>query len=178
MSRYAVPGLIAALLVVVINQPLCGDFGPKPEDGRHYKEQLMQAIRSATRIVVTEHADKGDFIDSQGRELPVRKVVYHEITLDAKQKERFLTTLQEMDATTQQAFPGCIFSPHHTIAFYSGRKLTSSLRICFVCNEVHWDAVKRTPPQDLCKSLKDLIEALKLTPSRDWRALAQAESAS
>lgn len=150
------------------------DWQINPDDGRRFKAELIRHIQSASRIVVTEHANFTDFWTRTGT-LEPKEIVYGTITLDATQKARLLAAVSAMDDQTMSQFPGCIFEPHHTIAFYNDESKTSSVRICFRCNEVVWDGTKRTPPQDVCTHIRGFIESIGFTPSRDWRALAQGD---
>ncbi|MDZ4686805.1 MAG: hypothetical protein SH850_17160 [Planctomycetaceae bacterium] len=145
-----------------------------PDDGRRFKAELIQHIQSANRIVVTEHANFTDFWTRTGT-LEAKDIVYGTITLDATQKSRLLATVKAMSDGAMSGGSGCIFEPHHTIAIYNDGSLTSSVRICFLCSQIQWDGTRWIPPRDVCMQIRGFIEFLGFTPSRDWKALAQAD---
>ena len=94
------------------------------------------------------------------------------VVLTEAQIEMFLATMEALDAKTQTGFSACIIEPHHTIAFFAGSKLTSTMHICFKCNQVSWDATTATPPEGLYEGLRIFIKAIGMQPSRDWKLLA------
>ncbi len=151
----------------------CGCAPAKPQGGE-YQQTLAKMIEQSDRIVVTEHSDQFDAFDANaGKSLIQSEIVYGTHELDASQKRLFLSTVRDLDPKLQNAFPLCIIEPHHSIRFYAGGKLTSTMDICFKCGQVEWDATKATPPWSLYSGLETLITAIGFSPKRDWSALAK-----
>ena len=176
--------IIAPVLLVLV---ICG-CAPKPspgsalsqstkdidQDGQAYLGALAEIIQRSDRISVTEHSYEYDAYDTEaGRSLIPDEVVYGTRELDASQEGLFLSTIQALDPKTQDAFAACIFEPHHTVRFYTAGKLTSTMKICFECGQVEWDATKTTPPWSLPSGLATFINGIGFSPDRDWAALAK-----
>lgn len=146
-------------------------------EGREYKAALSAMIKRADKIVVTEHSFQDDLYDEDtGKSLIPNEVVYGTRELNQQQKNLFLSTIDGLNPTTQDAFPACIFEPHHTVTFFADGKLISSMEICFQCGQVEWDATKATPPWSLYSGLATFIKAIGFEPERDWTALAKQHS--
>lgn len=147
----------------------------EPQEGERYLAALSDAIRQADRIVVTEHSFKYDAYDmDNGKSLLPQTVVYKTVELNPAQRDAFLSTVEQLDSKTQDAFAACIFEPHHTIHFHAKGKLRSTMQICFACGQVQWDEGSATPPASLYRGLDAAIKAMGLEPTRDWPALATA----
>ena len=143
-------------------------------EGRAYITELSNMIRGSDRIVVTEHSFQDDAYDADsGKSLIPNDVIYGTRQLTSQQRELFLSTINQLDPKTQDAFPACIFEPHHTIRFYAGDKLKSTMDICFQCGQVEWDATSTTPPWSLYSGLATFIKDVGFQPERDWAALAR-----
>lgn len=143
-------------------------------EGARYLAALDDAIRGAARIVVSEHSFELDAYDMEkGRSLLPEPLVYRTVELSAAQRHAFLAAMTGLDTRTQDAFAACIFQPHHSVFFHAKDGLQSTMKICFTCSQVQWDATSATPPWSLFRGLGSAIEALGMEPSRDWPALAQ-----
>jgi hypothetical protein len=144
-------------------------------EGQYYKTAVGAAIAHADRIVVSEHSSD---VDSDQESISSYKpVTYREITMTPAQKAMFASNIGAMPPATQDAFPACIFNGHHTIKFYAGQKLTSTMEICFECGQIRWNGSQNNPPWALSSTLKAVIENLGLSPKRDWYALAKSRPA-
>ncbi|WP_159675572.1 hypothetical protein [Andreprevotia sp. IGB-42] len=174
--------LVAVLMLAcAIAGALCWWAQAKPadpyaNDGRQYRDALAQAIRSASRIGVLEHANanENEAGDGQGELLPGTVIpVYAQFTIDALQKQQLLAMAEAMPTPTQDMFSACIFNPHQTFRFYEGAALRSSMVICLECAEVEWYGSKKLPPWALYTGIEKWLLQIGLHPKRDWRALAQ-----
>lgn len=144
------------------------------QEGRAYQEALAETIHRSDRIVVTEHSFQYDAYDTDtGKSLIRNEIVYGTRELDASQADLLLSTVKGLDPKTQDAFPACIFAPHHTVRFYAASKLISTMEICFECGQVKWDATRATPPWSLYAGLATFIKGIGFSPERDWSALAK-----
>jgi hypothetical protein len=142
-----------------------------PNDGRLYKEALVKAIKSSDRIVVTEHSDRFDYPFSEVNRKDLPQFEYGRIELSDPAKARFLKNVEAMDAATQDLFSSCIFVPHHTVRFYSGSTLKSTMDICFHCGDVQWNGSKHVRPKGLWSAIIPLIHDVGFHEVRDWEAL-------
>ena len=143
--------------------------------GREYRDDLSGMIRRSDRIVVTEHSYQYDAYDMDaGKSLIPDEIVYGARELNQQQKEFFLSTVDRLDPKTQDAFPACIFEPHHTVQFYLDGKLSSTMEICFQCGQVEWDATKASPPWSLYSGLATFIDGIGFKAERDWHTLAKS----
>lgn len=148
-------------------------FSHAKEDGQLYQEALLAAIDAADRIEVIEHSDKMDFKGGAGGAPDkVPFLIYRQLTLTPDQTQAFRKDVAAMAVKTQDAFPLCIFVPHHTIRFYSKNQLQSELQICFQCSMTSWPATDKTNPWSLIPTLKKMIERVGLDSERDWKKLA------
>ena len=140
-----------------------------------YLTALEDAIRSADRIVIAEHSSPVDLYDAAaGKPLAHKEFVYRTVELNDSQRSQFLKLIEGLDPKEQDAFPACIFEGHHTVRFYAGAKLVSSLQVCFECGQVEWPVTNATPPWSLVPGLEKVIRNAGLQPKRDWAELARA----
>lgn len=148
--------------------------GCAQKQGKTYLNELSNAIHDSDRIIVTEHSFELDAYDmDKNVSLLPETVVYRTLELNQEQKNMFLSAIKQLDPKTQDAFPACIFEPHHTVYFHVKGKLRSTMQICFGCGQVEWSATQATPPWSLYGGLQSVIKNLGLQPERDWPILAQ-----
>lgn len=140
-----------------------------PAGSQAYIDALSRTIRSADRIVVTEHSFALDSVVQQ-------EVVYRTRELGIGQRSSFRKLVERINPQSQSVYSACMFEPHHTIHFYSRNEEISTMRICFKCNQIEWDGSKDAPPGAIYGALRSFILRIGLEPSRDWRALAEAHS--
>jgi hypothetical protein len=172
--QFATLALIAALCACMpVSSPSAGS---ESREGLQYRDALVKMIRRSDRIVVTEHSDIHDAFDPErngDRDPRPKEIVYREITLSSEQRSEFASSIERLDPKTQDAFAACIFSPHHTIDFYSNGRRISVMKICFECSQVEWDGSRVSPPWALYAGLARFIATIGLSPERDWDALAE-----
>lgn len=149
---------------------------PTPDtSGAEYKQALLASIRSATRIIVTEHSHPLDyryFSSDPTITLDTSEHVYARIALSNAQKHRFYVIASALDERTEDVFTLCIFVPHHTIQFYQGTKLQSTMDVCFHCGDISWDHFSKRPPSSMINGLRQFVREIGLKPKREWRILA------
>jgi len=144
-------------------------------EGRKYIAALVQAIRDADRIVVTEHSDPIDLWDDKAEQsLIPNNVVYATRVLDAQQKATLIGMLQGLDPETQDAFPACIPEQHHAIAFEGGKGRNTVMEICFQCGQIEWQGTTQTQPWSLVGGLSRFIATLGMQPKQNWYERAKA----
>ena len=143
-------------------------------EGRLYKEDILNSIKKADVIKITEHSDPIDFYDDT---LEVQKKyiekVYQTLELTGSQKENFINTIQTIDNKTQYEFPACEPEVHHTITFYKRGSLFSTMAICFECGQIEWDGTKHTPPLGIYRGMENFVNKIGFHSERDWEQLAK-----
>jgi hypothetical protein len=149
-----------------------------PNDGRIYRDSLLDALDTADRVVITEHSDPWDLGPAKNRQLDAPNVEYRRVELDTDQRAFFRKTLRTMDPATQSWASACMPVIHHTVRFETAGRATGALRICFKCSQVFWDGAEVSPPNAIYDALKKVVENVGLEPKRDWTKLAwEAKSA-
>jgi hypothetical protein len=148
----------------------CVKFDPPSSSG--YADDLIDAIQSADRIVVSEHTDRND-VHSEEEEATYKEVTFATRELSPAQRGEFVSILKGLAPEIQDAFPACVFNPHHTIRFYRGGKLKSAVEICFGCGQVEWDGTGKTPPWALYAGLNQFVSSIGLRTKADWHAAAK-----
>lgn len=145
--------------------------------GPAYKRQLIECIREAESIAITEHSDRMDFYESN-RPLPEHPPFYEYQTVRLKDddKSAFLGEVEKMDERTEYSANRCLFEPHHRVTIFRRGRETTSISVCFKCDDAIWDQGEFTEPKGLMAALRFVVESAGLKPERDWRALAKARS--
>ena len=170
---------LAACTKPVVTEPAAPQRradGPADDGGgRKYLTALVQAVRGADRIVVTEHSDPEDLFDANTmKSLIPDDVVYATRVLDAQQKAILIGILQGLDPATQDAFTACIPEQHHAIAFEGGKGPNTVMEICFQCGQIEWTGATATQPWSLVGGLRSFISTLGMQPKQDWNERAKA----
>ncbi|MCW1887731.1 hypothetical protein OKA04_23540 [Luteolibacter flavescens] len=150
-------------------------FEVMDDHGPAYKAQLIECIREAESITITEHSDRVDFYEPGGplqQNPPIFE--YRTIVLTENQKYAFLRAVEEMEAATEYGSNRCGFEAHHRLTFLRDGQNVSSISICFKCGEALWSQTEFTEPKGLMDVLRSAVEGAGLEPERDWRALAKA----
>jgi len=144
------------------------------QEAREYKQELLATLQKSNRVVVTEHSSEYDLPSQrQGDKLiPREEILYRTLELDRQQKQQFESMVSALDEKPPSLRPSCIFEGHHTIRFYSGSALLSTMNICFRCGEIEWDATQKTEPEELEDGLERFFKQIGFQPKRDWAALA------
>lgn len=146
----------------------------KDEVGIQFIQNLQNLITRSDRIIVTEHSNEFDFIDGKiDRSLIPEKIVYKTKELSPEQSTTFLGMVKNLDDKTEVSAPACIFEPHHSIAFFSGKKQIGTMEICFGCGQVEWTEFPKELPAGLITGLAGFISQIGMEPKRDWHMLAQ-----
>lgn len=135
-----------------------------------YQRRLLHAIRSADRVVVTEHSNAFDRFRGDMPDGPY--VVYATHTLDDRERSTLLHQIESIDPQVMEAVSMCLFSPHHALEFYVGEQRRSTLEICFTCGQLQWSAVDAYYPPDVLRVFMALVSASGMTPDQDWEAKA------
>jgi hypothetical protein len=141
--------------------------------GESYKLALVSLIRASDRIVATEHSDELDLFNVDGKTELTEQIIYETVELSSAQRTYFEKTVQALDPTTQDAFPACIPSIHHTLKFYAAGKLLDTIDVCFECGQVIWSGTRATPPWALYPGLAKVIEHIGFSTERDWAAVVR-----
>ncbi|MEO7495254.1 MAG: hypothetical protein ABIT83_13330 [Massilia sp.] len=152
------------------------DQSPDSGEGALYIEALASAVQKSDRIVITEHSIGYDVLDEKTQpQLPVGYVpiIYAEHALTNSERSTFLVMIRATAPKPEAAEPACIFEPHHTISFYSGKVKTSTMQICYQCGQVEWDGTNKQRPWALISTLKWLAASAGMKADRDWIALAK-----
>ena len=143
-------------------------------EGAAYKAKLADAIQSADRILVTEHSCPWDFPGDQSRRT-APDIEYGGVELDQTAKAAFLKNVSAMNAALPEIALACEAEYHHSIFFYSGQNLSSTMNICFKCNQIQWDVTDQYSPAAIFSVLARVIEGAGFKTERDWEALAKKQ---
>jgi hypothetical protein len=140
------------------------------EPGGRYLSDLLAAIRNADEITVTEHSSMMDFLRPERNQDDYKEKVYQVVKVSSNEKLKLIEIVSMLETKTQDAYPACIFDPHHRIAFYSKGKLASTMEVCFECGQIEWDGTRQMPPWSLYSGMKTFILEIGLHPKAEWWA--------
>jgi hypothetical protein len=145
--------------------------------GPAYKRQLIECLRDAESITITEHSDRMDFYESN-RPLPEHPPFYEYQTVRLKDDDKaaFLGEVEKMDERTEYSVNRCLFEPHHRVTIFRRGLEATSISVCFKCDDAIWDQGEFTEPKGLMAALRFVVERSGLKPERDWVALAKSRS--
>jgi hypothetical protein len=156
------------------NDSPVAQVAPSNPEGEQFKEALLAAIAAADRIVIAEHSSEMDdeaalsrHLDDQTIPLPAM-VTYEEKELTQAQRGTFAASIRSMPAAAQEAFPACVMETHHTLRFYSGSELKSTMQVCFKCGQFNWDGSTLLPPAAVVETMHGFVSSIGMTPKRDW----------
>lgn len=136
-----------------------------------FKDDLIHAIDISDRVVVTEHSYQFDsWDDNLNKSLIPVNIIYKKREITSGDKRHFLKIIKTLDGEIQHKHSLCAFEPHHSIDFYENGKLSSTMDICFTCNEIEWKGSKANPPLSLYSGLETLINDLGMESKKDWIA--------
>jgi hypothetical protein len=135
--------------------------------GADLQKNLADSVRSADRIIVTEHANPDDRTIDLGFNEPYHVYASHELT--AAERDRLLHAIESADPHATQD-PMCLFSPHHAIDVFAGGNQKGRMDICFACGQMRWDASAGLIPDALLRVFGDLVNSLGMKTEQDWRA--------
>jgi hypothetical protein len=138
------------------------------EPGGKYLRDLRAAIENADDITITEHSDKSYYITPDRGLEGYKEQVYAVVKISQSEKRGLIEMVNALDTTTQNAFPACIFDPHHRLAFHSKGKLASTMEVCFECGQIEWDGSTQTPPWAIYRGMKAFVAGIGLHPKADW----------
>ena len=152
-----------------------------------FTRDLVSTINRSEKIIFTEHSFRGDLIGGAANVYVVPdKIIYETRELTSIQKAAFISAIEEMDATLQEAMSKeinifgpaeamapCMFAPHHTITFVAQDRTLSTMEVSFVCGRVEWDAYKSGTPNAFAAMLYKFVGFIGLHPDRDWEQLAK-----
>ena len=143
---------------------------------REFRDALAAAIAAAPRIEVVEHSHFSDFFEVcdpgedgvySSNEFPV--VEYARIRLGGKERDALLRTVRAMDPSEPSSISFCTFDPHHTIELHAESGLSSSLPICFTCDNFHWSARELSGARSAwVQGLESFIGSLGMRPEAEW----------
>lgn len=177
-KKLLVIGLVIGLALTAI---VYGLFYLMQTPWRSYRSDLVKAISEADKIVVSEHSNKLDFFNSKdGYPKDTPFILYGSKKLSEEHKKKFLREAKRMKIKVSSAFfSACIFNPHHTIKFFKGDSMQSTMKICFKCGQVSWDIWEEgdyEPQKHFMHVLSQTIERVGFQTDRDWMTLAQEYS--
>jgi hypothetical protein len=140
------------------------------EPGGKYLSDLLTAIYSADEITVTEHSSMVDYLRPERNPDDYKEKSYTVVIVSPSEKRELIEIVGALKTKTQEAFPACIFDPHHRIALYSKGKLASTMELCFECGQIEWDGTRQTPPWSIYGGMKTFIAGIGLHPKAEWWA--------
>lgn len=159
--------LLASLASAKTPEPPPEIIDPSRGNASAYRQLLVDALRSADRIEVTEHSNRFDLTEPHGNRFIGPYFIYASHTLSDEERARLVKAVENVDPEFSLA-PMCLFSPHHAIDFYVGTRRESRMEICFSCGDLVWDAVYAEYPRALLGVFDSLMKESGLTPEQNW----------
>lgn len=166
--------LLACACLLLLNH--CKTHNPHENDAAVFRETLLQTLRKATAVKIEEHSSPLDFPDRKWSD-PGPEIHYGTLTLSAEARVAFLKRVEAMDSASSGELSACIPAFHHSVRFYEGERLISTMKICFECEIIDWDACNLKCPDDFFRVLDPVVTEAGLHPKRNWKALVKQVSA-
>lgn len=145
--------------------------------GPIFRRTLLQTLQKASVIRIEEHSSPVDFTDRKWSDSEP-DIRYGKAAIGPEARAAFLKRVESMDPASVGGYAMCLPEFHHTIRFYEGERLMSTMKICFECEIINWDACRLKCPDDFFKVLDLVVTEAGLHPKRDWKALAKRASTS
>lgn len=174
MMKAIFPAL-ACLSLLVLNQ--CQTREIHETHGPIFRETLVQTLRKATAVRIEEHSSPYDVEGRKWSDAGADRV-YGSVKLDEKARISFLKQVEFMNPASVGGYAMCLPEFHHTVRFYEDERLISTMKVCFECGIINWDACRLKCPDDFFKVLDPVVTEAGLHPKRDWKALAKGASTS
>jgi hypothetical protein len=136
-----------------------------------YKENIISEVKSADKIFIIEHSNIHD-LDAKSKSGANSKVekTYRSLQLTTKQIEALLSQVNNFQFIEASSL--CIFEPHHRIEFYKNGKNTSSIEICFQCQDIQWSKDNKTRGM-LSEVFLSTVLSSGMKTERNWQELAK-----
>lgn len=139
-----------------------------------YKLDLLHAIAISDKIILKEHSYPFDAWDeSTDKSFIPENIIYRSKEIKAGDKKKLLQIINGLDKEIQRKQSLCLFEPHHSIDFFENGKISSTMEICFSCNQIDWNGSKAKPPLSIYPGLEGFIKYIGFEPKRDWAAEAK-----
>lgn len=150
----------------------CGTSPVAIREGAKFNRDLVNAIDAADKIEIVQHSFWTDFHGAvAARKIPEN--VYQKRDLPFYRVNSFKKMVKRMSGVTKKEFSTCVFEPHHTMHFYLEGKKTSSLKICFKCEDIQWSGSEHTQSRDLFKVLDTVMWTNGFDRHLDWKKQAK-----
>lgn len=143
-------------------------------NGAKFKQDLERTIANSDRIVVLQHSHASDFKGIVASSSKAPYYSYGSRVLSTGAKADFLSRVSHLSAYNSRP-SNREFEPHHTIKFYSGGRLKSTMLVSFGINEVRWNGSKHVASQDIMRAIGPVVSNAGYRTSRDWNGLAKIE---
>ncbi len=140
---------------------------------KKYNLELLDAILDADKIVIKEHSDKVDFFGMTPEPSPTPQYTYATKELNMGEKMLLRDDIMALEGVAKTKVFNGLFVPHHTMEFYEQGVLKSSMKICFDCPAVRWDAASRVESEDVLKALTVAVKRAGMHPNQTWDAVAR-----
>jgi hypothetical protein len=138
------------------------------EPGGQYISAFLATIKNSDEITVTEHSNKWDYLRPDRNQDGYKEKIYQVVQITSSQKESLVDILSALPTRTQDAFPACIFEPHHRIEFRNRGSLIDTMEICFACGQIEWQGSLKTPPWSIYGGMANFVAEIGLHPKADW----------
>jgi hypothetical protein len=143
------------------------------EEAEKYKLALVEAIQSSDKIVIREQSNKIDFFELIPDLNNAPQYTYALKELNTGEKILFLASARNLKGGARTMKTDCLFVAHHTIEFYEGGILKSSMEVCYKCSDVKWSASEYDAPQDIFQALTPVITSAGMQTHRPWDEMAK-----
>jgi hypothetical protein len=143
------------------------------DNARNYNLALAEAIQRADKIVVSEHSDKVDFLNTPAGIYSPPRYVYSQQVLSAGDKMLFLDSVRSLGGAVKSTSTNCLFVAHHTIDFYEQGILKSSMKISFNCSDVAWNGSSLEASGNILDAVTPVISRVGMKVNRNWDGMAK-----
>jgi hypothetical protein len=166
-------GLRFSIGIVALMASACSPEEPS-EPTSKFLDDFLLAASDAAEIQLVEHSYPSDFQDRRASDLEEPPhFEYLRLALSPDQKKGFIEAFQRMSSTPKNQFSLCAFEPHHSIEFHRRDGTSTTVLVCFKCNDTEWEGSEAIPPKDFQNEFARFITPLGFQPTRDWIALAK-----
>ena len=134
---------------------------------------LADAIQGADKVVIKEHSHRVDFFGTPAGIYSPPEYIYAKKELSPGEKVLFLESVRELVGEVDDERTQCLFEAHHTIDFYEGGQLKSSMRISYKCKDIEWNGSSFAASKDVFDALTPALKRAGMNIERDWDAMAK-----
>ncbi|NHZ66922.1 hypothetical protein [Massilia genomosp. 1] len=151
-----------------------------------FTREIIAVVRSADKILLTEHSSQLDALDSeQGLSLIPIDIIYISKILTKEQSALLIDLLLEGDKESsvsqrvdlkpfmpEVGAKSCLFSPHHSIIFFREKRELGKITVDFVCGKAEWRGSAAEVPGPFVSRFYEFWKSAGIEPHKNWEKLA------